>query len=278
MRVSIKLQPLSYPAAIPVTHHQLQAFIYERVGAVNPALAQAVHDHGWPEQGSAKRFKLFVFSIPEAPRGFRFQGDDKVFDSGTVFWQIASPQTKFMTALIAGLAIQKDMRIGHTHFAVKDVQIVPPPVFTSGMRFIALSPLVASVAEKRPDGRRIKSYLRNEPAFALAIASNLLQKYAALYGHAPDDSAFEFAFDREYLQHAGGFDSRKVTRMITFATSRPDGFPERIQIRGIQAPFFVRGNPALIETGWECGFGEANSQGFGMAGFGAGGETGGEIR
>ncbi|HMV87714.1 MAG TPA: CRISPR-associated endoribonuclease Cas6 [Blastocatellia bacterium] len=28
----------------------------------------------------------------------------------------------------------------------------------------------------------------------------------------------------------------------------------------------VRGNPALIQTGWECGFGEANSQGFGMAG------------
>jgi len=268
MRVSIKLQPLSYPAAIPATHHQLQAFIYERVGAVNPALAQAVHDHGWTEQGSAKRFKLFVFSIPEAPRGFRFQGDDKVFESGTVFWQIASPQTEFITALIAGLAIQKSVRIGRTQFAVEDVQIIPPPVFRSEMRFISLSPVVASIAEKRADGRKIKSYLRDESAFAAAIASNLLQKHAALHGHDPDDSAFEFAFDQEYLQRAGGFDSRKVTRMITFATSRPDGFPERIQIRGIQSPFFVRGNPALIKTGWECGFGEANSQGFGMAGIG----------
>ncbi len=262
MRVTIKLQPLSYPAAIPATHHQLQTFIYEMVGVANPALAQAVHDHEWPTQegaqGSAKRFKLFVFSIPEAPRGFRFQGDDKVFDAGTVFWQIASPQVEFMTALITGLAIQKNVRIGHTQFAVEDVRIVPPPVFTSEMWFIALPPLVASAAEKREDGRRVKSYLRDESAFAAAIAGNLLQKYTALHGKPPDHPAFEFAFDAEYLQHAGRFDSRKVTRMITFVASRGAGFPERIQIRGIQAPFVVRGNPALIETGWE----------FGMAGIG----------
>lgn len=268
MRVSIKLQPLSYPAAIPATHHQLQAFIYERVDAVNPVLARAVHDHGWSEQGSDKRFKLFVFSIPEVPRGFRFQDDEKVFDRGTVFWQIASPHTEFVTALIAGLAVQKNVRIGRTQFAVEDVQILAPPVFTSHMRFIALSPLVASTAEKRADGRRIKSYLRDETMFGAAIVNNLLKKHAALHGQAPDDPALDFTFDQGYLQQAGGFDSRKVTRMITFAGSRADGFPERIQIRGIQAPFFVSGNPVLIETGWECGFGEANSQGFGMAGYG----------
>lgn len=271
MRISLKLQPLSYPAAIPATHHQLQAFIYEMVGAVNPGLAQAVHDQGWAELGSGKRFKFFVFSVPEAPRGFRFQGDDKVFDAGTVFWQIASPRTEFITSLIAGLAVQPSVRIGRTGFAVEEVRVIPPPTFTSEMRFMALSPLVASTAERRADGRLIKSYLRDPQAFAEAVGNNLLQKYQALHGvHLDADSetetALEFAFDEEYLLRAGGFDSRKVTRMITFVTMRADGLPERIQIRGIQAPFIVRGNPALIEAGWECGFGEANSQGFGMAG------------
>ncbi len=270
MRIAVKLQPLSYPAAIPATHHQLQAFIYEIVEVVNPALAQAVHDYGWAEPGSNKRFKFFVFSIPEVPRGFRFQGDDKVFDAGTVFWQISSPHAELMTSLIAGLAVQPSVRIGRTRFAVEEVRVIPPPVFTSEMRFIALSPLVASTAERRADGRLIKSYLRDPQAFATAVGNNLLQKHQALHGKLPTETeaepAFEFAFDEEYLQHAGGFDSRKVTRMISFVTTRTDGLPERIQIRGIQAPFFVRGTPALIETGWECGFGEANSQGFGMAG------------
>lgn len=271
MRIKIKLQPLVYPAAIPVTHHQLQAFIYETVDAVNPRLAKAVHDQGWPETLdplSAKRFKLFVFSIPEAPRGFQFVGDEKRFDSGTVFWQISSPNTEFVTSLIAGLAMKPDNRIGRTQFVVEDVQIVPQPEFAEEMRFIALSPLVASRPERNSEGKSSKVYLRDEASFASAIADNLKKKYQAWSGVNADEEPVEFAFDQEYLQQAGGFDSRKVTRTIYFVKRKADGGEERIGIRGIQAPFWVRGSRALIELGWETGFGEANSQGFGMAGWG----------
>lgn len=271
MRIKIKLQPLAYPAAIPVTHHQLQAFIYEMVHVVNPRLATAVHDEGWPETLdplSSKRFKLFVFSIPEAPRGFEFRGDEKVFDSGTVFWQISSPNTEFITSLIAGLAMKPDIRIGRTQFIVEDVQIVPLPEFDEEMRFIALSPLVASRPERSLEGKSSKVYLRDEASFALAIADNLRKKYQAWRGVAVGDESIEFAFDRDYLERAGGFDSRKVTRTIYFVKRNADGGEERIGIRGIQAPFWVRGSRALIELGWETGFGEANSQGFGMAGWG----------
>lgn len=272
MRVRIKLQPLAYPAAIPTTHHQYQAFIYEMVDAVNPQLARSVHNQGWPvaaEYLPAQQFKLFVFSVPEAPRGFQFRADEKVFESGTVFWQIASSHEVFITSLIAGLATHKNVRIGRTQFVVEELQIVPTPEFTREMRFIALSPLVASTAEKRPDGRLIKCYLRDEMAFAEAIVQNLRKKYVAIHGQAPDDAEFEFAFDGDYLRRAGGFDSRKVTRLASFIKRKPDGSAELIQIRGIQAPFIVRGASELIQIGWECGFGEANSQGFGMAGWGS---------
>lgn len=271
MRIKLKLQPLAYPAAIPVTHHQLQAFIYEMVDAVNPRLAKAVHDQGWPETLdplSAKRFKLFVFSIPEAPRGFEFAGDEKRFDAGTVFWQISSPNTEFMTSLIAGLAMKGDIRIGRTQFVVEDVQIVPLPEFAEEMRFIALSPLVASKLERSSEGKSGKVYLRDEASFAAAVAENLKRKYRAWCGVSADEEMIEFAFDRDYLEYAGGFDSRKVTRTIYFVKRKPDGGEDRIGIRGIQAPFWVRGSRKLIELGWETGFGEANSQGFGMAGWG----------
>ncbi|MGE0881900.1 MAG: CRISPR-associated endoribonuclease Cas6 [Blastocatellales bacterium] len=271
MRIKIKLQPLAYPAAIPATHHQLQAFIYEMVDAVNPRLAQAVHDEGWPatlDPLSSKRFKLFVFSIPEAPRGFQFQGEEKVFSSGTVFWQISSPNAEFITSLIAGMAMKGNVRIGRTRFAVADVQIVNPPEISDEMRFIALSPLVASRAEKGTDGKLSKIYLRDEESFALAVADNLKKKFTAWSGRQSEDGEFEFAFDRDYLVKAGGFDSRKVTRTLWFIKHFSDGKQERIGIRGIQAPFWVRGNRELIEYGWETGFGEANSQGFGMAGWG----------
>ena len=35
-------------------------------------------------------------------------------------------------------------------------------------------------------------------------------------------------------------------------------------IKAWQAPFTVTGDPTLIRLGWESGFGEANSKGFGM--------------
>lgn len=271
MRIRFKLQPLAYPAAIPVTHHQLQAFIYEMVAAVNPLLARIVHDEGWAASSQAmpaKRFKFFVFSIPEAPRGFTFQGDEKVFDAGQVFWQISSLSSEFITSLVAGLAVNRVVRIGRTDFTVEDVQFVAPPDFGSEMRFIALSPLVASKPVNDSGGKSQKVYLRDEAEFAAAIAENLKTKYQVAFGHLPEDEQLEFAFDQNYLQNAGGFDSRKVTRTIYFAKRMNSGAVERIGIRGIQAPFWVRGNRQLIELGWEIGFGEANSQGFGMAGIG----------
>ena len=38
-----------------------------------------------------------------------------------------------------------------------------------------------------------------------------------------------------------------------------------IKIKGIMCPFGVSGSPALIQIGYECGFGDKNSAGFGMA-------------
>ena len=50
---------------------------------------------------------------------------------------------------------------------------------------------------------------------------------------------------------------------------QPDTYVENINFKGtniigFMAPFEVTGNPALIETGFEAGFGEKGSMGFGM--------------
>lgn len=271
MRALITLVPVDYPAFVPATRHQWQALVYEAVGAVNPELAREVHDEGRSVPGEAangRRFKLFVFSTPDVPRGYRFEGDEQVFDEGRVYWQVSSPRAEFVTALIAGLAVQRRVRMGRTVFAVEDVSLAPLPPIVSPMRMIALSPLVASTAVRRADGRLNKVYLRDEASFAAAVAANLQQRYLACYGQAPADSTFHFAFDRDYLRRAGGLQSRRVTRQVGFVTHGADGAEQRINIHGLVAPFIVSGSLDLIRFGWECGFGEANSQGFGMAGMG----------
>lgn len=58
-------------------------------------------------------------------------------------------------------------------------------------------------------------------------------------------------FDQAYIDKRKG----RVTRLVDFKGTK---------IRGVFAPFHVIGAPELIRIGYECGFGDKNSMGFGM--------------
>ena len=59
-------------------------------------------------------------------------------------------------------------------------------------------------------------------------------------------------FDQRYIDKREG----RVTRLVDY---------KGIKIRGVISPFHVIGTPELIRIGYECGFGDKNSAGFGMA-------------
>jgi CRISPR-associated endoribonuclease Cas6 len=255
MRIRLSLMPAAYPALLTTDHHHLASFLYERVGAADAALGRWLHDEGMATPGRAdKRYKPLVFGTPACPR-YRFAGTEKQFDAGIVHWQIGSPHEEICAALLAGLVSQNRVRIGRTEFVVAEAALIPPPAFAPAMRFITLSPLTAAVNHAELG----KVYLREEAALAEAIAANLRWKYLVLTGQETDATAVEVEFDRAYVQARGGFQSRQITRLVRYGSS---------QIKAYAAPFIVRGDPALLAVGWECGFGEANVQGFGLAGLG----------
>jgi CRISPR-associated endoribonuclease Cas6 len=255
MRIRLSLVPINYPAAFTTDHHHLAAFIYEMLAAAEPGLAAWLHEEGLPTPGRAdKRYKPLVFGVPACPR-YSFRGADKVFGEGVVYWQIASPHEEIMAALLAGLATQEILSIGRRGFVLAEAALVPAPVFEEEMRFIALSPLTAAVNTAELG----KVYLREEAALAQAVAANLRWKYLVLSGREAADAPLEFEFDQEYLRARGGLQSRQVMRLVRYGQTN---------IKAYAAPFIVRGEPALLAVGWECGFGEANAQGCGLAGLG----------
>lgn len=260
MRIGITLAPHRYPAAIPANHHPLAAFIYETVASVAPQFASYLHDEGLRPGTDAqtdKRFRFFVFSVPELPR-YQFHDQHRWFERGVMHWQISSPLPEFIEAFVAGLTARGEVRIGQTLLALEEIVILEPPAFSDHMRFIALSPLTVATTHYTPAGKRSKYYLRaGDEAFGSLVASNLIEKYRALFGVEPEDPELEFEFDEDYIRRAGGVESRKLSRLIQY---------KETQIKSWQIPFIVSGNPELIALGWECGFGSANSQGFGMAG------------
>lgn len=95
-------------------------------------------------------------------------------------------------------------------------------------------------------------YLRPwEDGFSEAIKNNLIKKYKLIHGKDVADAAFSIKIDTEYMNRRSG----KITKNINFKGTN---------IIGFMAPFEVTGNPELIRIGYEAGFGEKGSMGFGM--------------
>lgn len=253
MRIRITLTPATYPASFPVNQHAVASWIYQTVAMVAPDFAGFLHNEGFHAEASTKNFKFFVFSLPKLPR-YTFQHDSYRFAEGFVQLQIASPLPNFLEAFVTSLTAQGTFRLGGQLYEVSALEILAPPIIHDQMRFAALSPLTVAV---QPAGSPTKYYVRaHEAEFGPLVVANLCEKYRVLYGTDIDEGELEFAFDWDYIEGRGG--PERVSKLIAY---------KDIKIKGYLAPFYVRGNPELIALGWECGFGSANSQGFGMAGW-----------
>lgn len=83
-----------------------------------------------------------------------------------------------------------------------------------------------------------------------------MNKFELINRISPSSDSLEFIWDQEYLSN-----HKRITKKITINENAINS----VDIIGMQAPFKIKGNPNLIKVGYECGFGEKNSTGFGMA-------------
>ncbi len=248
------LAEIQEPTAVAINHHHLlTAIVYQFLGGSDTDFAQFLHDDGYGREGSSKRVKLFCFSSLRVPKSRRrIVGATLWLDPGTVEWRVASPNEPFLRHFAEGLLKAGSLTVGRQQMPIVQASILPDPDFSAGQAaFTCLTPVVASVQDS-PGGAHYLTPV-DRAAFSVAIRGNLLRKWEALHGapFADADAAFEFDFDQEYIARAthGG------TRLIDF---------KGIKVRGVQAPFRVKGSPDLIRLMYDCGAGEKNSAGFGM--------------
>jgi CRISPR-associated endoribonuclease Cas6 len=264
MRIRLTLLPKCKDTAIlPLNHYPFQAVIYHALSEIAPDYSRALHEQGYGRADSFKRFRLFVFSRcylpdPQIRERAYVRDGHLLFNPGHIEWQIASPIPDFIRALIAGLAIKQTITVGDQYASldleIAKIEIIEPPRFKQSMLFYTLSPITVSISEQTADGTLRKHYVRaGDEKFGPLVRVNLLEKYRALTGVDPDDSRLQFEFDENYIRKRGGVD--RISKLVQFKETK---------IKSYQAPFRVRGSLELIQLGWECGFGNANSQGFGM--------------
>jgi CRISPR-associated endoribonuclease Cas6 len=270
MRIKLWLRPEQYPAWLPLNNHPLAAIIYQAISQGSKKYGTFLHDQGYRKNNDYisenKRFKFFVFSRPNVEHP-RLKDGCLWFEQGMVKWQISSPVEEFMEWLIAGLLKEPRLYVTHREhkmfFTVEKVEPVKTPSFSATTRFVALSPLMVSITD--PQSLQ-KHYVRaDDPLFAQCVANNLLTKYETLTGQAPSDTNVHFQFDWDYIAQRSP--TRQSSANSTAQISKLVQYKD-INVKAYLAPFIVTAAPELLHLGWECGFGNANSQGFGMAAIG----------
>ena len=249
MRIQV-LANVGKGITLPINYnHLLVGVIYRFLAESNPEYADFLHEEGYPVD--EKRFKLFTFSQLMAERR-NIAGEQLHFKS-TLTWLVSSPVEQFLSHFADTLLTQGSLSLGPHQLKIRDVTIPRAPRFHPEMRFRCLSPIVMSAVRERNGKRRTHYCLPDDPELSDLIRQNLIRKHQAIHERTPQDDTLSFRFDQRYIRRKQG----RVTRLVDF---------KGIKIRGILCPFSVSGSPALVQVGYECGFGDKNSAGFGMVG------------
>ena len=91
----------------------------------------------------------------------------------------------------------------------------------------------------------------DDPELSEALRHNLLQKYRIIHGRPPEDAELTFRLNAA---------DKPKSKLISIKQSTP----QETKIRCFESYFTLQGSPKLMQTAWQCGLGEHNSQGFGM--------------
>jgi CRISPR-associated endoribonuclease Cas6 len=249
MRLALSLKPARVPCTVPFDYaHALAAVVYGFLDRASHDYARFLHSEGY--RSGTKRFKLFTFSQLLIPQR-KIAQSGLICLSEEISWQISSPISEFIEHLAQGLLSLGRMRLGENEFGIERVEVLLAPRFLREISFRALSPIVVAVGSER-EGKFGARYLRaGDPELSEAIRKNLLKKFVLVHGQEPASREFVMEFDGEYVRRKG----EEIYRLVNYKGTK---------IKAIMAPFTVRGSAELIAMGYEAGFGEKNSMGFGM--------------
>lgn len=248
MRLRVQLDN-PHGASVPVNHQEyLTAAVYGLLETSDADYARFLHGEGYRTGDGPKTFKFFTFSGLRAARR-RIEGDTLHLAPGPAEWLLGSPVDDFLTNAATGLLSAGALRVGPASFPITEVQTLPAPALAETTRFTCLSPIVAALPL---DGGGTR-YLRpsDAPAFSEAVRRNLLRKHQTLFGRPPSDDRLTLTFDPDYLAR----DRNKGTKLIKY---------REISIVGALCPFTATGSVELMQVGYDTGFGEKSSTGFGM--------------
>ena len=235
MRIKIVIRPVKDKAILNWNYQYMMAgMIYSCLRRGNSRLSKTYH--------TSTNFKLFTYSWL---KGHVDPGKDGLVVRGNVSFQLSSINSEFIQAVFEGSYVGDVVRIGNAEFQILKTSVIREPDFRSKeeWKMKTLSPvLVRTYVEGKDNPHWDLS--PDSPMFFSNIRENLIKKFEYVNYHQPDDKRLDFkeikVFERKRINIKGSWH------------------------RAWMLKFVVSGSHELMRIGYQSGFGEKNSMGFGM--------------
>jgi CRISPR-associated endoribonuclease Cas6 len=151
-------------------------------------------------------------------------------------------EMKFIFSMLTNLEI----KIKSLEGVISEIKILEKPKFGKVMKLKTLSPILVRKPIEENTKLKGKELYPTDKEFTERLISNLMKKFYYFYG----------------IDEAEKRNQKLSIKFLRFK-------PKRHRIintyhRCVLGEFIVEGNKDLIEFGYDCGFGEKNSMGFGM--------------
>jgi len=219
--------------------NMLRGFLYSAIRRSKPELGEFLHEQGFVAEGH--RYKLLNFSLlfPKSAKAIK----TAIEMIPPIHWWVSSPFVSTLEALVLTLLSEGKVRLGKIDLEVEKVEVERSPELGNQGIFKTLSPIVVSSGIYK-NGKLEHLFLSPEDEkFWKVLEQNLRRKAKVLGINAP---AEPLKFEKI---------GKWRSKLFEIETTK---------VKGWEGSFFVQGPSELIKIGYEAGFGERNTQGFGM--------------
>lgn len=210
----------------------LAGAVYGPIKRADSDLAYSIH--------SSTGYKFFTFSFLQIPK--RKISKKGIYVGDGAYFFVSSPKKEIIHCFVEGILENPEVVIDNVQFDVESVEIMKRPHFNGKTVFSTLSPIIVRTAKEENGDLRVIDLYPTQPKFYENLKSNLVNKYKMLYHIRKENISFSKPF------------STKCKRIQIKNTFHRASF----------MVFEVGGDTELLELGYETGFGEKNSMGFGM--------------
>ncbi|GAB5047020.1 CRISPR-associated endoribonuclease Cas6 [Thermodesulfovibrio sp. TK110] len=242
MRLKIKFHHAEKPFITLPCHYNeaVQGFIYHHLEA---HIAKKIHDRGFKDPETERRFKFFTFSRLIPDDGAQIK-DGKIKLHGPLNLVISSPINDFIQSFAMNLMKAGEFVFAEEKMILTSVQVEAIPEYREKIYVKTLSPITVYSTLKTSDGRK-KTYYYSpfEREFEKLVIDNLNKKLRALTGkEAQEGSIKPFRVNS------------RNQRIVIYKNT---------VIKGWDGVFEMTLPPELFTIAFDTGVGAKNSQGFG---------------